>query len=395
MAVHGYALMIPAVGYAIYFTSFVAAGHPYAEGLWSLAVAIPLIIAGLMSPWLGAVADSKGQRRLMLGAATLLCVVTTALMSRLGQGDIAAGMLLFIVAQLAYLLATALYNSYLPRISTPDTTARISGLAWGLSYLGGIACFGLCLPFIRSGVVAGNEVGFANAFWITAGFLLILGMAAALGLPADETGDRKNEIPHPYRRLWNTVRSWRQNREVPRFLLAYYLINDAVVTVIYFTAIFLKTIFGLGMQEVLILSLVFQLIAIPSTIFFGWLGDRWSQRGTVYLTLIIWIVVLALMGIAEGDRAPLAIVITLGLVLGSTQSLLRSMYAQMVPSDQSGEFFGFHALAGRASSALGPLIFGLVSAMAGSQRMAMLSLGLFLLAGAVLLARVQPVSGRE
>lgn len=101
------------------------------------------------------------------------------------------------------------------------------------------------------------------------------------------------------------------------------------------------------------------------------------------------------MGIAEGEHAPLAIVMTLGLVLGSTQSLLRSMYAQMVPPDQSGEYFGFHALVGRASSALGPLIFGLVSAMAGSQRMAMLSLGLFLLAGAILLAKVQPVSRRE
>ena len=394
IAVHGYALMIPAVGFAIYFTSFVATGHPYAEGLWSLAVALPLIIAGLLSPLLGAVADSGGQRRLMLGAATVVCVMATALMSRLGQGDIAAGMLLFIVAQLAYLLATALYNSYLPRISTPETAARISGLAWGLSYLGGIACFVLCLPFIRSGIVAGNETYFANAFWVTAGFLLILGMAATRGLPADDAGDRKNETTHPYRRLWNTVRGWRQNREVPKFLLAYYLINDAVVTVIYFTAIFLKTIFGLSMQEVLILSLVFQVIAIPSTIFFGWLGDRWSQRGTVYLTLLIWIVVLALMGIAEGEHAPLAIVITLGLVLGSTQSLLRSMYAQMVPPDQSGEYFGFHALAGRASSALGPLLFGLVSVMAGSQRMAMLSLGLFLLAGAVLLAKVQPVTGR-
>jgi UMF1 family MFS transporter len=167
------------------------------------------------------------------------------------------------------------------------------------------------------------------------------------------------------------------------------------ITVLYFTAIFLKTIFGLGMQEILILSLAFQVIAIPSTIFFGWLGDRWSQRGTVYVTLLIWIVVLGLMGFAEGEHAPLAIVVTLGLVLGSTQSLLRSMYAQMVPPDQSGEYFGFHALAGRASSALGPLLFGLVSVMAGSQRMAMLSLGLFLLAGAVLLARVQPVSGRE
>ena len=173
-----------------------------------------------MSPWLGAVADASGQRRLMLGAATLVCVMATALMSRLGQGDIAAGMLLFIVAQVTYLLATALYNSYLPRISTPENSARVSGLAWRLSYLGGIACFLLCLPFIRSGIVAGNEVYFANAFWVTAGFLLILGIASTRGLPADETGDRKNETTHPYRRLWNTVSNWRQDREVPKFLLA-------------------------------------------------------------------------------------------------------------------------------------------------------------------------------
>jgi MFS transporter, UMF1 family len=216
MAVHGYALMIPAVGFAIYFTSFVAAGHPYAEGIWSLAVAIPLIIAGLLSPWLGAVADSRGHRRLMLGAATLVCVIATALMSRLGQGDIAAGMLLFIVAQLAYLLATAVYNSYLPRISMPENSARVSGLAWGLSYLGGIGCFLLCLPFIRSGIVAGNEVYFANAFWVTAGFLLILGMTATRGLPAEEAGTSKYATTNPYRRLWNTVSSWRGNPPIFR-----------------------------------------------------------------------------------------------------------------------------------------------------------------------------------
>ena len=386
--------MIPAVGYAIYFTSFIAAGHAFADGFWSLAVSIPLILAGLLSPWLGAVADSSGQRRRLLGAATLVCALASALLSQLGQGDIAAGMLLLIIAQLAYLLATALYNSYLPTISTSETTARISGLAWGLSYLGGIACFLLSLPFIQGGIVAGNEPYFANTFWVTAVFLLIFGMSATLGLPADEANHDKNASTRPYQRLWNTIRSWRQNREVPKFLLAYYLINDAVVTVIFFTAIFLKTTYGLSMQDVLILSLIFQAIAIPSTIFFGWLGDRWNQHGAVYVTLAIWIVVLMLMGVGEGEKIPLAIAITLGLVLGSTQSLLRSMYAQMVPSDQSGEYFGFHALAGRASSALGPLIFGLVSVMAGSQRVAMLSLGLFLLAGAILLAKAQPVTRR-
>ena len=389
IAVHGYGLMIPAVGFAIYFTSFVAAGHPFADGLWSLAVAIPLIAAGLLGPWLGAVADSRGRRRPLLAGATLICAAASALMVTLGQGDIVAGMLLFIVAQLAYLLATALYNSYLPQISTPQTSARVSGMAWGLSYLGGIACFLLCLPFIRAGVVAGNEGYFANAFLVTAGFLLTLGTVSILGLPADIKGDPRREETNAYQRIWNTVRSWRKDRDIPRFLIAYYLINDAMVTVLYFTAIFLKATFGLSMQEILILSLVFQLVAIPSTIFFGWLGDRWSQIGAVNVTLMIWVVVLALMGLAEGEHAPLAIAITLGLVLGSTQSLLRSMYSQMVPPDRTGEYFGFHALAGRASSALGPLLFGVVSAMTGSQRIAMMSLGLFLLAGAILLARVQ------
>lgn len=395
MAVHGYGLMIPGVGFAIYFTSFIAVGHPFADGLWSIAVAVPLLVAGLISPWLGAVADSTAHRRRLLVAATLLCGVASALMGSLDQGDIAAGMLLFMLAQLGFLLATALYNSYLPQISTPESAARISGTAWGLSYLGGIACFLLCLPFIRAGIVTGNESYFANTFLVTAGFVVLLGVGASFGFPSKKPVDRRTPKMNPYLRLRETLRSWQHHREIPRFLLAYYLINDAMVTVIYFTAIFLKATFGLGMQEILILSLVFQVIAIPSTIFFGWLGDRWGQRRTVFLTLIIWILVLTLMGFAEGKYAPMAIAITLGLVLGSTQSLLRSMYSQLVPPDQAGEYFGFHALVGRASSALGPLLFGLVVSLAGSQRLAMMSLGLFLLAGAILLARVQTASRQQ
>ena len=135
----------------------------------------------------------------------------------------------------------------------------------------------------------------------------------------------------------------------------------------------------------------FQLIAIPATMFFGWLGDHWSQRGALNVTLMIWVLVLALMGWADGEYAPLAIMIVLGLVLGSTQSLCRSMFARMIPTDRAAEYFGFHALAGRASSALGPLLFGVVSALTGSQRMAMVSLGVFLAAGGILLAKVRLV----
>lgn len=81
MAAHAYALMIPAVGYAIYFTSFIAASHPLADGLWAIAVALPLVTAGLISPWLGVLADSGGYRRRFLILATIICSIATALMT--------------------------------------------------------------------------------------------------------------------------------------------------------------------------------------------------------------------------------------------------------------------------------------------------------------------------
>ena len=185
------------------------------------------------------------------------------------------------------------------------------------------------------------------------------------------------------------MRGWRGQPEIPRFLLGYYLVNDAVVTVIYFTGIFLRDTFGLSVQQVLWHSLAFQLVAIPATLAFGWLGDRWGQQRALLLSLAIWAVVLLLMAFAGEAWAPLAIVGCLGLVLGSTQSLCRSMFARLFPADRAGEYFGFHALAGRASSALGPLLFGVVAALAGSQRVAMASLAVFLAAGGWLLLSVR------
>jgi UMF1 family MFS transporter len=383
MALHGYALMIPAVGYALYFTSFVVGGEGRASLLWSIAVAIPLLLSGLLAPLLGALADARGRHRALLAAATLACAAATAALAIPGQGAVGMAIAVFTLAHLAFLLASSLYNAYLPKLSDESNVARISGLGWGLSYLGSIACLLLCLPFVAGGIVSGEEGRYAIAFVVTAAFVLVVGLPAAFALPATQPDGMGRG--NPYRRIAASVRGWRGTPEIPRFLLGYYLINDAVVTVVYFTGIFLKDSFGLSVQQVLWHSLAFQLVAIPATLVFGWLGDRWSQRRALLLSLAIWAVVLLLMAFASGPWAPLAIVGCLGLVLGSTQSLCRSMFARLFPADRAGEYFGFHALAGRASSALGPLLFGVVAALADSQRVAMASLAIFLAAGGWLL----------
>ncbi|NJD25514.1 MAG: MFS transporter [Betaproteobacteria bacterium] len=387
MALHGYALMIPAVGFALYFTSFVAAGEGQASVLWSMAVAIPLVAAGLLAPLLGALADARGRHRALLATATLACAAATAALAIPGQGAVGAAIATFTVAHLAFLLAGGLYNAYLPKLSESGNVARISGLGWGLSYLGSIACLLICLPFVAGGIAPGGEGRYALAFVVTAAFVAAVGLPAALALPATQPDDAGQG--NPYRRIADSVRSWRGRPQVPRFLLGYYLINDAVVTVVYFTGIFLRDTFGLSVQEVLWYSLAFQLVAIPATLVFGWLGDRWGQQRALLLSLAIWAIVLLLMAFASGAWAPLAIVGCLGLVLGSTQSLCRSLFVRLFPSDRAGEYFGFHALAGRASSALGPLLFGVVALLTGSQRVAMASLALFLAVGGWLLLSVR------
>jgi len=389
IAAHGYTLIVSGVAYPIYFTSYVAAGRANTDMLWSIALGLPLLVAGILGPWIGALADSDGRRRPLLLAMTILSIVATSMLATVGAGEVALGIVLFAVAHLAHLLATSLYNSYLPLIAPPVRFARVSGLAWGLSYLGSVACYLLSLPYTRGGLASDNVASFGGAFIVSALFLTVVGLPCILGLPRSVSP--RSTIPDigPYRRILATIRTWRRDGNVPRFLLAYYLVNDGVVTALFFTALTFRKTYGMEVQEILALTLLLQLVAMPSTIFFGWLGGRWSHRGALNIAISLWIGVLALMASAEGRDGALTVTVALGLVLGSTQSLLRSLFAGMVPLDRTSEYFGFHTLMGRASAALGPLAFGLVSASTGSQRAAMASLAVFFVTGAVLLSFVR------
>ena len=389
IAAHGYTLIVSGVAYPIFFVSHVAADRTNTDMLWSIALGLPLLAAGILGPWIGAIADLAGRRRPLLFATTILSIVATALLAAVSAGDVALGIALFAVAHLAHLLATSLYNSYLPLIAPPERFARISGLAWGLSYLGSVACYLLSLPFTRGGLAPDNVANFKGAFVVCALFLAFIGLPCIMGFPRNASPRSTIAETKPYRRILSTIRAWRGDRNVPKFLLAYYLVNDGVVSAVFFTALTLRKTYHMTVQEILALTLLLQLVAIPATIFFGWLGGRWSQRGALNVAIVLWIGVLVLIASAEGHNGAIAVSVALGLVLGSTQSLFRSMFAGLVPVDRTSEYFGFHTLMGRASAALGPLTFGIVSAATGSQRAAMASLAVFFLSGGIVLAFVR------
>jgi len=387
MGSSGYLLMIPVIGYATYFHAEIARGRTDADTLWAGAAAASLAIAGLSAPFLGAYCDARNAKRRILMLLTLGACVLTAMLSLLGQGDILAGIVIFVGAHVAFMLAKAIYDSYLPALGPRTSLPMISGTGWGLGYLGSLICFLLCLPFIQGGSETSDPETFRLAFLVTGAFFACLALPTILLLPAAR--DTTAGLGSAYARIRDTVSNWRAHREIFKFLIAFYLINDAIVTVIFFIGIFLKTNYFLTIEEILRLTLLFYAIGIPTTVAFGWLGRKWSERHALNITLVIWLSVLAILAFGQGSHMPLIIALTAGLVIGSSQALCRSIYARMIPKERSAEFFGFNALVGRASAVLGPIAFGLVSATTGSQRAAMASLSVFIILGGAVLAMVR------
>ena len=382
--------VVPVVLFPIFFHSVVATG-PGSDLYWGLAIAAALAITGFVAPIVGMVADRSGGRWRLLVAMTALCCAATMGCYFLGPGAVFRSAATFVVAQVGYLLATSLYESYLPHIARPAESGRVSGFGWAVGFLGGIAALLAVLPLAGGGTEPAFLDRYRLSFVVVGALFAILAVPALWGLRS-VAGDAPGPGRHPAASLssiWNTVRHWREHREVFKFIAAAYLINDGMVTITAFSANFFQVNFGSTVEQLLILLLVYHVVAVPATLAFGFLADRWSHRIAVNLSLTLWVAALLLMVFGRGAWVPAGVVVLLAIVLGSTQAMMRSMLAQIVPIDRAAEFFGFNTLAGRLSAALGPVLFGAISTITGDSRVAVMSVLVFILGGAGLLTRVR------
>lgn len=388
-----YFSVVPPVLFPVFFLSVVSAGERQFLYL-GLAVSISFVIAGCLAPFAGRWADRDRARWPLLAVLTLLCCLAVGNLAWVGPGDVLPAIVLYVIAQTTYLLATPLYESLLTAIAPAHQSGRVSGFGWALGFAGGIAAILAILSFDGDGSTSSVISLFQNGFLIVAAIYATVGFAALIGLRKWATPTRDQHPAHPTRSVWQTLRGWRQNREAFKFILAFYLINDAIVTVALFAAAFLRSNFGATIDRLLILLLIYHLIAIPAALAFGHLADRWNHRGAIGLALVIWVAAPTALIFGQGAWVPFATVILLALVTGPTQAMLRSTFSQLVPRNQAAEFFGFNAFAGRVSAAVGPLLYGAVAALTGNERAALGTVFLFVLAGILVLVRVRiPAAG--
>jgi UMF1 family MFS transporter len=383
--------------FVLYFKHVVVGDPGLGDWYWGLANAGSALVMAMLAPVLGAIADHSGSKRIFLRACAVLIVVFTAGLFFVQPGMVAVGMALFIIANIGFAGGVIFIDAFLPEISRAGNVGRISGYRWGLGYIGGMACLGLILPLASGGFSADNLLSARAVFPVVALWYLVWSLPTFLVL-RERALHRPLPPGHGYLRvgfgrLAVTLRHIRRYRELFKFLLAFWVYNDAIVTVIVFASAYAADTLQFTVTENLLLIFSVNVPAAAGALLFGRLLDRLGAKRTVVLTLLLWLGVVTLTVFTTTKAVFFGVAVLAGIGLGSCQSTSRSLMALLTPRAKSAEFFGFLGLAGKISAILGPLLFGLISVTTGSQRLAVSMIGLFFLAGLLILLSVDERDG--
>jgi UMF1 family MFS transporter len=364
-------------------------------------LAVSNLVVMLTMPALGAFADMSGGKKRLLAVTTLGCVIATAALAWAGPGDLALGVAALIVSNVLYTYGESLIASYLPELARPSAVGRVSGWGWSFGYVGGMLSLGLSLAYVLHAQSQGQSASqfVPVTMLLTAGVYGAASLVTFMGLMDRPAGNLPSGSAPSAREAW--VRMWHTLREVARYqdfawLLACTVAYQAGISVVIaLAAVYAEQ--ALGFSQVQTMTLVF-LVNIAATVGafgFGHWQDRIGHRRALSLTLVGWVVMSLMAGLAQSTTTFWVSAMLAGICMGSSQSAGRAMVALLAPDAQRAEFFGLWTFAVRLSAIIGPMTYGLVTWWsAGNHRLGILSTGLFFVLGLILLGRINLVRGQ-
>jgi UMF1 family MFS transporter len=386
--------------FATYFVRAVAADPVAGTTQWAATqTAAGLLIAVLAAP-LGAIADRGGRRRALLAACTGVMTAATAGLWFIHPvpADVAPALLLVGIATVAYEIATVFYNAMLPDLAPPHRIGRLSGLAWGCGYVGGLVCLGLCLLLLIDpdpplfGLLREQAEPVRATALFAATWLAIFSWPVLITAPDPPARLRWGAaVRAGLAALRATLRQTARQPGLLRFLGARMLYTDGLTTLFAFGGIYASGTLGLDAKGVLLLGIGLNVTAGIGAIGFALLEDALGSRRTVLLALAALTLLGTLALLARTATVFFGLALGLGLFVGPAQAASRTLMARIATAGSRNAQFGLYALSGRVTGFLGPAALGLVTAVCGSQRAGMAVIPVLLAAGGVLLA-VRPLA---
>ena len=395
-----FACTVMAGFFPLFFKNFWNAGVPATESTFRLGLAngIASLIVALVAPLVGAIADKGRARVRLLGLFTVLGATMTAGLFFVSKGDWLTASILYVVASLGFWGGNQFYDSLLTDVSEEHEYDLVSGYGYALGYLGGGLLFALNVVMVLKPAVFGlADKGEAvrwsflsvGIWW--AGFTLftVLFVKERSDAPALPAGAA---IRAGAAELLSTLRHLKNDRTLLTFLLAYWFYIDGVNTIIKMAVDYGLSL-GLKQESLITALLTVQFVGFPAALGFGWLGQKMGPRAGILLGIAVYAAIACYAYFLHTETQFMVMAIIIGLVQGGVQSLSRSLFGRLVPPGRSGEFFGFYNLMGKAAAILGPTLTGIVAFETHDSRLAILSITILFVIGAVFLMRVRLPKG--
>ena len=381
-------------------------GSITAESLFSFSLGLSVLAQVFILPVLGSIADYTNLKKRMMAFFCYLGVTASCFLFFITGDSYLWGCLIMILANMSFAAANVFYNAFLVDLTTEDRRDRVSSYGFAMGYVSGVVMLLLNLALISYASSIGISEGLAvrismlsaSLWWggfALFTFFLIKSRSAVKAVPLN-----KPLIMVGFSELWRTLKELKNLRYTMMFLAAYLLYNDGIQTVILNSSVFLsQELFiskGLEANQSFLLGifLVAQVFALIGSIVFERISRFIGAKKTIILCLTIWSgIVIFAYGFLESNFQAWIMAAFIGLVLGSTQALSRSLYSQMIPKGRESSFFGLYEISEKGTSWLGNMVFAIVVASTGSFRSAILALIFFFVAGMIILIFTNTVRG--
>jgi UMF1 family MFS transporter len=387
-----FATTVMVVFFPVFFKQYWSSGVSATESTFWLGMAngTASFLLAVLAPWLGTLGDRGGARLKFLLAFTALGVVATAGLFFVAQGEWVWAAILFALGSMGFWGGIIFYDSLLMDVAPRDRLDSVSGFGYAIGYLGG----GVLLAINVWMTLDPPFFGLADAAHaVRVSFLTVAVWWALFAIPIFITvRERKSDVPHvgstirdSFVALANTFREVRRYRAVILFLLAYWMYIDGVNT-IQKMAVDYGLALGLETSSLIQAILMVQFIGFPAALIFGWIGQRISPVVGLFFCIGVYALVTIYATLLDTSAEFFIMAAATGCVQGGIQALSRSYYGRLIPADRAGTFFGFYNMMSKFAAVLGPFLMGITALVTGNSRLAILSIVVLFIAGAILLS---------
>ena len=375
--------------YSTFFTDFIASNPEKGAVLWGRAVTICSIIIAVLSPIMGAIADSGGYRKVFLIFWTWVCVFFSFLLYFPLQGQIFEALLFFSIANIGFEMGGIYLNAYLPEIAPKEKIGRISGYGWSLGYIGGLLALGISfiifiqpenayIPFSNYllNKDTGQNIRIINIF--IALWFLIFSIPTFLFVKDTNQYKKINFslIGNSFKKLISTFNDIKKYKNIVKFLGARLIYNDALITIFAFGGIYAKRVFDFTFNDIFLFGIVLNITAGIGAFLLGFLDDILGGKKTIQISNLGFVLACLIAAIApsidnfiiSSESLFWIAGILIGICSGPNQAASRSLMGRMIPENKENEFYGFYAFSGKATSFLGPFLFTLIVSITNDLR---------------------------